>query len=313
MTTQSFDIIGDIHGCYAELCSLLSKLGYCEVQGIWSHPSRTAVFVGDILDRGPLVRECYWLVRNMVDSGHAYLVLGNHEVNAIALNTRVVAGGVSQYVRTRSEHHLAQTQETYEAFAHYPAEWYGLVEWLLRQPLYMELGDFRVVHACWCSKSIDYIEQHYQNDLLALIAGSIDPTSKERRCLEVLTRGTDMKLPNDYTLKSRDGVVRSYFRTKFWVENALTYGELEFQPDPLPTWIADMVISERNRKRLVHYPSNEAPLFVGHYWLSSSPSLLTNNIACVDYSAVKGGSLVAYQHQLNQPLDACNFVAVGAS
>jgi len=312
MTITNFDIIGDIHGCYRELRLLLSKLGYADNGRSWCHARRKAVFVGDILDRGPQVRECYWLVRNMVDSGNAYMVLGNHEINAIAMNTRVVSSGASQYVRARSEHHLQQTKETYQAFADYPAEWYSLIGWLLKQPLYLELGDFRVVHACWCNKSIEYIEQHYQNDLLALISASIDPRGKERRCLDVLTRGTDMKLPNNQTIRSRDGIVRSYFRTKFWVEDAHTYGELEFQPDPLPKAVASMPISERNRQRQVNYPANDPALFVGHYWLSEPAKLLTNNIACVDYSAVKGGNLVAYKHQLQQPLAVENFVAVAA-
>ncbi|CAL9594115.1 Bis(5'-nucleosyl)-tetraphosphatase, symmetrical [Streptomyces sp. enrichment culture] len=48
--TGPFDIVGDIHGCSAELEALLGKLGY--VDGV--HPEgRTAVFVGDLVDRGP--------------------------------------------------------------------------------------------------------------------------------------------------------------------------------------------------------------------------------------------------------------------
>ncbi|MFS4106331.1 polynucleotide kinase-phosphatase [Streptomyces sp. PD-S100-1] len=74
--TGPFDIIGDIHGCSAELEALLGKLGY--VDGV--HPEgRTAVFVGDLVDRGPDSPGVLRRVMAMVTSGHALCVPGNHE------------------------------------------------------------------------------------------------------------------------------------------------------------------------------------------------------------------------------------------
>ncbi|WP_327698193.1 polynucleotide kinase-phosphatase [Streptomyces sp. NBC_00459] len=74
--TGPFDIIGDIHGCAAELDSLLGKLGYED--GV--HPSgRTAVFVGDLVDRGPDSPGVLRRVMSMVGSGNALCVPGNHE------------------------------------------------------------------------------------------------------------------------------------------------------------------------------------------------------------------------------------------
>lgn len=74
--TGPFDIIGDIHGCSSELESLLSKLGY--VDG--AHPQgRTAVFVGDLVDRGPDTPGVLRRVMSMVASGTALCVPGNHE------------------------------------------------------------------------------------------------------------------------------------------------------------------------------------------------------------------------------------------
>nr|WP_145486680.1 MULTISPECIES: polynucleotide kinase-phosphatase [Streptomyces] len=74
--TGPFDIIGDIHGCSAELESLLGTLGY--VDG--AHPEgRTAVFVGDLVDRGPDSPGVLRRVMSMVESGHALCVPGNHE------------------------------------------------------------------------------------------------------------------------------------------------------------------------------------------------------------------------------------------
>ncbi|OXY96756.1 polynucleotide kinase-phosphatase [Streptomyces diastatochromogenes] len=74
--TGPFDIIGDIHGCASELESLLAELGYSD--GV--HPDgRTAVFVGDLVDRGPDSPGVLRRVMSMVGSGNALCVPGNHE------------------------------------------------------------------------------------------------------------------------------------------------------------------------------------------------------------------------------------------
>ncbi|MGW4046436.1 polynucleotide kinase-phosphatase [Streptomyces sp. NPDC004721] len=74
--TGPFDIIGDIHGCSAELESLLVKLGYTD----GAHPEgRTAVFVGDLVDRGPDSPGVLRRVMSMAEAGNALCVPGNHE------------------------------------------------------------------------------------------------------------------------------------------------------------------------------------------------------------------------------------------
>jgi protein phosphatase len=86
-----FDIIGDVHGCYREMTDLLQVLGYQAgalpiedpVWGTctWTHSGgRKAVFVGDLADRGPRVLASIRAVRNMVVSGNAFLVPGNHDI-----------------------------------------------------------------------------------------------------------------------------------------------------------------------------------------------------------------------------------------
>lgn len=77
-----FDIIGDVHGCYDELCELLIKLGY-EVNKQEASASnkqgRKVIFLGDLVDRGPGITQVLKLVMSMVDAGQAYSVLGNHD------------------------------------------------------------------------------------------------------------------------------------------------------------------------------------------------------------------------------------------
>ena len=81
-----FDIIGDIHGCRAELEALLLRLGWelerdADGRPVGArHPEgRTAVFVGDLVDRGPDSPGVLRLVMGMVGAGSAICVPGNHE------------------------------------------------------------------------------------------------------------------------------------------------------------------------------------------------------------------------------------------
>ena len=105
-----FDIIGDIHGCKTELIKLLAKLGYrFTVSGerpLFRHPEgRKAVFLGDLVDRGPDSPGVLEIVMSMVDHGAALCVPGNHDVK---LMRKLDGKGV------RLTHGLAQTVEQLE-------------------------------------------------------------------------------------------------------------------------------------------------------------------------------------------------------
>ena len=83
-----FDIIGDVHGCIDELTALLHKLGYGvrftgtgnDRRAVTTTPhGRRALFVGDLVDRGPNSPDVLRLVMDMVAAGHAQTVAGNHD------------------------------------------------------------------------------------------------------------------------------------------------------------------------------------------------------------------------------------------
>ncbi|MBA4021293.1 MAG: polynucleotide kinase-phosphatase [Gordonia sp.] len=85
-----FDVIGDVHGCREELEALLASLGYLITRDgsgrpvDASHPAgRRAVFVGDLVDRGPDSPGVLRLVMSMVRSGSALCVSGNHEAKLV--------------------------------------------------------------------------------------------------------------------------------------------------------------------------------------------------------------------------------------
>lgn len=84
-----FDVIGDVHGCAAELRTLLTELGWTiaydgDTAVGASHPEgRQAVFVGDLVDRGPDTPGVLRLVMGMVAAGTALCVSGNHEAKLV--------------------------------------------------------------------------------------------------------------------------------------------------------------------------------------------------------------------------------------
>lgn len=146
-----FDFIGDVHGCCDELEELLSKLAYqpCPIENPgpgWSnlryaHPAgRKAVFVGDLVDRGPRVLDTLSLVRNMVEAGDALCVPGNHDVKLLKkLQGRQV----------QISHGLAQTLAEIDAIAadHRPQLMQQLIEFLEGLVSHYVLDDGRVVVA----------------------------------------------------------------------------------------------------------------------------------------------------------------------
>ncbi|MBB2922391.1 polynucleotide kinase-phosphatase [Cellulomonas cellasea] len=105
--TGPFDVVGDVHGCRAELEELLGRLGYVVEHDAEGRPvdavhpqGRRAVFVGDLVDRGPDSPGVLRLVMGMVGAGHALAVPGNHENKLVrALDGRQV----------QTSHGLAET------------------------------------------------------------------------------------------------------------------------------------------------------------------------------------------------------------
>jgi protein phosphatase len=74
-----FDIIGDVHGCYDELRTLLERLGYTLGSRLAHPEGRRVIFVGDLVDRGPKSPEVLRLVMDGNAAGTAFCVQGNHD------------------------------------------------------------------------------------------------------------------------------------------------------------------------------------------------------------------------------------------
>lgn len=139
--TGPFDVFGDVHGCRVELEELLIELGYTlvrddEGRAIDAVPpgERKAVFVGDLVDRGPDTPGVLRLVMGMVASGHAFSVRGNHEeklVRAMRGHKVTVRHGLEksleQLAHESEEFRLAATKFCDSLVAHYVLDGGNLV------------------------------------------------------------------------------------------------------------------------------------------------------------------------------------------
>jgi len=291
---SGYDVIGDIHGCADMLRRLLAKLGYQEVDSIFSHPFRKVIFLGDLIDRGPDIREVVSIAKSMVEAGNAYAVLGNHEYNALIYDLL----DMETINLQRKEKLRGLLAASLDQYKNYQADWQDALQWFKTLPIFLEFDGFRVVHACWDQSKIDQLSEVASSQCFAdenFLQQSIVWATTENRIVERLLRGTDLMLPDGLTLTGRDGVVRHRFRTKFWAMSPKTYDDVIFQPDRLPEPVEHQLLTEKEKKQLVCYQKDEKPLFVGHYWRQGKPRLICSNIACLDYSAVKHGKLVAYR------------------
>jgi predicted MPP superfamily phosphohydrolase len=87
-----YDLVGDIHGFDEPFVELLDKLGYAPVDGVWQHPSRTLISLGDLIDRGPGQKRVVDILKTMQEHGKAVVIMGNHEFYAIAWHLRDAKG-----------------------------------------------------------------------------------------------------------------------------------------------------------------------------------------------------------------------------
>lgn len=310
-STVSYDLIGDIHGHARPLVELLEKLGYARTDGIYRHPERQVIFLGDFIDRGPEQREVIDIARPMIDAGTALSVMGNHEFNAIAFATED-ADETGSYLRPHSEKNRKQHQMFLDAYQE-SGDYAELIQWFRHLPLWLELDGLRVVHACWDDRLTQFLEKRYPavNDYLddeLLVAASAKGRT-EFKAVETLLKGREVPLPKGQHFHDKDGNPRHEIRVKWWDAEAKTYREAFLGPEAAQSHIPEDPLDVDHE---IVYASDAPPVFVGHYWLDGEPDLLAPNVACLDYSvaAPRGGKLVAYRWGGEQALSRSNFVFV---
>ncbi|WP_201860525.1 metallophosphoesterase [Microvirga soli] len=300
-----YDIIGDVHGHAEALRALLGKLGYRERGGAWRHPERTAIFVGDLIDRGPQQIETVLLVRAMVDAGSALITLGNHEYNALMWATPD-PDRPGAFMRRHDDTHRNQ----HKAFLGAVGENSDLHRECLRFfesiPLWLDLPYLRVVHACWHPAMLERLRPYLVNGALPrehLIKLARKGTETEE-ALEVLVKGLEEKLPHPVSFLDKDGKERREVRLRWWLEPGATFQAAAVISEELRELIPETPV----RNSLLFGGEGGLPIFFGHYWMKGEPILMSPRAACVDWSIAAGGVLAAYRFDGEPVLTAERFV-----
>lgn len=293
---HDFHIVGDIHGHADKLEQLLEHLGYEKENNVYQHPNAKVVFLGDFIDRGHQQRRVIDIVRPMVDRGHALAVMGNHEFNAICYHT--LHPETSDPLRIHSEKNTDQHKAFLKDYALHDEETRELISWFKKLPIYLEVKGtegnhvlFRAVHACWHQAIIDRTPDLLTDEYIIKAAEKGNSAYED---IEVLLKGPEISLPEGVTFKDKSGIERHDIRIKWWFSSGTsTYREIAMVPegeeenlpnDPIPATQNDYV-----------YSKDAPPVFFGHYWLTGEPQVIQRNLACLDYSAGKGGTLMAYR------------------
>ena len=316
---EGYDVIGDIHGSATELEGLLDKLGYelDAVTGVYRHPQRTVVFVGDLIDRGREQLRVLEIAKAMADAGTAQLVMGNHEFNAIAYATEWPAGS-GKFLRPRTEkndhqHHAFLEQVTGPQYAHY-------ISWFRSLPLWLELDGLRVVHACWHQPSMDIVTTALGGNRFTSdeqLARASDPDDPLFTAVEVLLKGPEVSLVDhgQPAYLDKDGVARERARIRWWADGATTLKDVAMLDRTFTTEDGSAYpdlphLPVRAESRSYVY-DGDVPVLFGHYWRTGTPAHLedwTARTACLDFSAVKDGDLTAYRWSGEAELREENFV-----
>lgn len=297
--SMNYAIIGDVHGMLEPLERLLTQFGFTYEQGVYQHNHYKAVFLGDLVDRGQHQRGVLELVRNMVDAGHAHAVMGNHEHNAVGYYWRHPK--TNKYL---VPHKTFRTKMHAAVLNDYPLQGddtHDIMEWMSRLPVYLELDGFRALHACWHDVSVEALQPflNEQNQLHPeAFIESFDKTTPVYKPLSRLIRGATIKMPRGSGIVDDFGNTHKNVRVQWWRNNYQSWDELLTRESDIRQ-ARGLVLPEGYLDDHV-YAADSPPVFFGHYWLKGTPEHLSENIACMDYSACVGGQLVAYDWRADE-------------
>ena len=286
-----YDIIGDIHGHADELETLLDKLGYSS-DGTCHPKGRRLIFLGDFIDRGPNNKRVIEIVQTLIRADLAFAVMGNHEYNAICYHTRAENNG-RHYLREHTPKNKAQHQAFLEDYEDDKEQLDHVIRWFQRLPIFLDLGELRIVHACWEQDAIDFVETQYGNQLTnEFLHKSIDSRNKEYKAIETLLKGPERSLRPELFFSDTDGNPRTDFRLRWWNKELRTLGDAAILPrDFLEIHQNEPLSDHCEEQRITPYPEEAPPVFFGHYSALPVEESYTRNTACLDYNIIEGHSL----------------------
>lgn len=305
------DIIGDIHGHAERAEALLRKLGYRISNGAYRHPDRQALFLGDLVDRGPHQVETIMLVRRMVDAGSGLAILGNHEYNAVAYATPN-PHKPGHFLRENNKRNRHQHEAFLDQVGEGSALHQEIIAWFKTLPVAFENEGLRAIHACWHHEYFERIQPYLNADWSLKEETWVLANQKKTplyEAFETLLKGMEIELPEGISYTDKDGIERKKTRTRWWDEKAVTYRDLAL----VPRGIREQLSSDRVSPEALCKYQKDLPVLVGHYWMFGTPEILHEKAACLDYSIGKGtpnSKLCAYRWDGEQSLANEKFIWV---
>ncbi|MFL6799049.1 MAG: metallophosphoesterase [Xanthobacteraceae bacterium] len=303
---RAYDVIGDIHGHADALCRLLTKLEYREIEGVFRHDSRSVIFVGDFIDRGPDQKEVLRIARNMCEAGTASAVMGNHEINAIAWATSDGEGG---FLRNHSEKNREQHAQFLDQLRQGSSEYHEAIGWFRQLPVWLERPGLRVIHACWYEPSRALLASHLDSRNSFTERGLAEVHrwgSPAFVAMERLIKGPDESLPAGLSFIDKDGYKREKVRLRWWDPNATTFRRAAIGLDDRLAELPDVPLPIDFRYL------DSTPVLFGHYWMQGEPAIAFPKAACLDFSVAESGYLTAYRWSGEQELRSEHLVHVPA-
>lgn len=305
-----YDFVGDVHGHAEALEALLARMGYRETGGAWRQPGCHAVFVGDLVDRGPEQLRTVDIVRRMVEAGTGSMTMGNHEFNAIGWHTPDPERP-GEYYRRRNDVNRRQHAAFLDEVKGDKDKHAELIAWFRSLPLWLEIPNGpRVVHACWHPREQEVLRPHLDGRN-ALTEEGVHAVFRKGdhayEAAEVLLKGLEIPLPDGIHFFDKDNHKRTDTRIRWWDEEADTYRSSALIDADTAALLPDTALPEGFRLAFDGGP----PVFFGHYWMQGAPELLTDRLACLDWSVAKGGCLAAYRWDGEESLAPSGLVWVG--
>jgi hypothetical protein len=302
MITGSYDLIGDIHGHAEVLRRLLREMDYREDDGVFRHPDRQVIFVGDFVDRGPEQREVLHIARSMCDAGTALAVMGNHEFNALGWAEPDGNGG---FLRPHSQKNTEQHEEFLRQVGEGTAAHKEALDWFQTLPVWLNVPGLRVVHACWHAPAQQMLQPYLDPSQRFTKEGLREASRKGSDAYdaaEVLLKGPEARLPDGRTFRDKQGHTRHEVRLRWWDPNATTLRKAALGMDGDEESLPDLPMTTE------YLYAEPVPVFFGHYWLKGLPALSGDYAACLDFSVAKEGFLTAYRWSGENVLSPNNIV-----
>lgn len=302
-----YDLVGDIHGFDEPFVKLLDKLGYAPIDGVWQHPNRILISLGDLIDRGPGQKKVVDILKTMQENRKAIVIMGNHEFYAIAWHLRDAQGKpLRPHTEKNFNEHRAFLEQAVSG-----SNWYkDAIEWFKTLPLFYETDKLRCIHAAWDERHVERLKEY--TDQNGVIKASLwdNPNSVDFsffKSLEYCINGPKLNLPDGASFVDSAGRTRYKVRLKWWdLTKTPTYRNA-CTSVPNPEQLPDEPIALSSLPNI----KSQKPIFFGHYWMQNTPKLMKDNIACLDWSVVQNdGVLAAYRFDGEQVLDESKLVWV---